>query len=146
MLKLREFRANVMSFTKIMIAFRQMFSDKCGCSSTGANNLGSESIVRLFLCHALPSMHYPDTCLPHVCFLFACVFCMQHDISLRTKTDGSLARILLQPGNLNPMLPPSDILRVGVHRIDLIAFFFLRTLHCHLSSCERTCSYAEITR
>ena len=45
---------------------------------------------------------------------------MQADITQRTKTDGSLSRILEQPGILNPFLPPSELPRVGFHRIDLI--------------------------
>ena len=52
------------------------------------------------------------------------VYRMQNDITLRTKSDGSLARILLQPGNLNPMLPPSEMPRVGLQRINMFALFF----------------------
>lgn len=42
---------------------------------------------------------------------------MQADISLRTKTDGSLARILLQPDRLNPIVPPSELPRVSLEHL-----------------------------
>lgn len=52
-----------------------------------------------------------DTCLRHS-YVAGFGLCVQVDITDRTMSDGSLSRILLQPINLNPALPPSELLRV----------------------------------
>ena len=68
--------------------------------------------MRLFHCHALIYYHYVTltrVCRKSVLIRLLSAYCVQHSISLRTTSDGILARILLQLRILNPMLPPSDV-------------------------------------
>lgn len=74
----------------------------------------------LLVRHAL--MYY--VALARACCVSSLMFgvCMQADITLRTMSDGTLARVLLQPEMLNPALPASELTNVSFSTIPSICY------------------------
>lgn len=60
--------------------------------------------------------------LTHVASWPVCV-CMQAEIHKRILSDGSFTRIFLKPGNLNPALPPADLLNVSCCAASILRMF-----------------------